>query len=77
MLLNISLIKYAFVETATREKKQLTDVRKTSHIFVNDLSTKLKVKAFTITFDQICRSLNVYLHFETETCHDFDINQHG
>ena len=53
MLLNTSLIKYAFVESATCEKKQLTDVRKTSHIFVNDLSTKLKVKAFTITFGLI------------------------
>ena len=73
----MSLTKHAFIETATRVQKQLTDVKKTSHIFVNNLSTKLKVKAFTITFDQICLSLNVYLHLETETCHDFDINQHG
>ena len=50
--------------------------KKASNIFVNALSTILNVKAFTITFDLTCLSLSVYLYLETETCHDFDINQH-
>ena len=76
IIIALSLTKYALEETATLEKKQLTDVKKASHIYVNNLSTKLMIRAFTITFDLICLSLSVFLYLETKTCHDFDINQH-
>ena len=54
----------------------LNMTEKASNIFIDNLCTILKVKAFAITFDLPCLSLSVYLCLETETCHNFDINQH-
>ena len=51
--------------------------KKAIDILMNILSTILKVKAFTITFDLICLSLSFNLYLETETCHDFNINEHS